>query len=64
MSLSVRFLFLLVLAVLGAGALWPASRYEYRGFWVDTFNTSLNTHADVVAVVDKAKSAKANAIFT
>ncbi|MGI8997049.1 MAG: hypothetical protein ACR2GW_10335, partial [Pyrinomonadaceae bacterium] len=39
------------------------SRAEYRAFWVDTFNTALNNHADVVAVVNNAKAAKANAIF-
>ncbi|HET8549676.1 MAG TPA: family 10 glycosylhydrolase [Bryobacteraceae bacterium] len=38
-------------------------RSEYRAFWVDTFNTPLNNHAEVAAVVDNAKGAKANAIF-
>ncbi|HEV2766013.1 MAG TPA: family 10 glycosylhydrolase, partial [Pyrinomonadaceae bacterium] len=38
-------------------------RAEYRAFWVDTFNTTLNNHADVLAVVNNAKAAKANAIF-
>lgn len=38
-------------------------RSEYRAFWVDTFNTALNNHANVVAVVNNAKAAKANAIF-
>jgi uncharacterized lipoprotein YddW (UPF0748 family) len=36
---------------------------QYRAFWVDTFNTTLNNHNDVVAVVNNAKAAKANAIF-
>ncbi|MDQ6803072.1 MAG: family 10 glycosylhydrolase [Acidobacteriota bacterium] len=36
---------------------------EYRGFWVDTFNTALNNHDDVVAVVANARSARANALF-
>jgi len=36
---------------------------HYRAFWVDTFNTLLNNHADVVAVVDRASAAHANAIF-
>ena len=40
-----------------------AQRTEYRAFWVDTFNTALNNHTDVVAVVNNAKAAKANAIF-
>lgn len=39
------------------------ARVEYRAFWVDTFNTALNNHADVVAVVDRARLANANAIF-
>ncbi len=38
-------------------------RSEYRGFWVDTFNTTLNNHTDIVNVVNNAKAAKANAIF-
>ena len=38
-------------------------RAEYRAFWVDTFNTALNNHADVLAVVNNAKAARANAIF-
>ena len=40
-----------------------APRAEYRGFWVDTFNTPLNNHAQIVAVVNNAKAANANAIF-
>jgi uncharacterized lipoprotein YddW (UPF0748 family) len=36
---------------------------EYRGFWVDTFNTALNNHADVAAVVNNARLANANAVF-
>lgn len=39
------------------------TRTEYRAFWVDTFNTNLNNHNDVLAVVNNAKAAKANAIF-
>jgi uncharacterized lipoprotein YddW (UPF0748 family) len=38
-------------------------RTEYRGFWVDTFNTTLNNHADIVAVVERAKAANANQIY-
>lgn len=38
-------------------------RTEYRAFWVDTFNTTLNTPADVTTVVNNAKAAKANALF-
>jgi uncharacterized lipoprotein YddW (UPF0748 family) len=32
-------------------------RSEVRGFWVDTFNTTLNNHTDVVAVVERALAA-------
>jgi uncharacterized lipoprotein YddW (UPF0748 family) len=45
------------------GLVQTQSRTEYRAFWVDTFNTSLNNHADVLAVVNNAKAAKANALF-
>ncbi len=38
-------------------------RTEYRAFWVDTFNTNLNNHTDVVTVVNNAKAANANALF-
>jgi uncharacterized lipoprotein YddW (UPF0748 family) len=38
-------------------------RIEVRGFWVDTFNTALNNHADVALVVDRALAANANTIF-
>lgn len=41
----------------------PTQRTEYRAFWVDTFNTPLNNHNDVLAVVANAKAARANAIF-
>lgn len=40
-----------------------AQTSEYRAFWVDTFNTTLNNHTDVVAVVNNAKNAKANMIL-
>jgi uncharacterized lipoprotein YddW (UPF0748 family) len=36
---------------------------QYRGFWVDTFNSSLADHADVLAVVANARAARANALF-
>lgn len=38
-------------------------RTEFRGFWVDTFNTTLNNHADIAAVVKNAKDANANQIY-
>jgi uncharacterized protein (TIGR03437 family) len=36
---------------------------QYRGFWVDTFNTSLNNHNDVLAIVNSARLANCNALF-
>jgi uncharacterized lipoprotein YddW (UPF0748 family) len=57
---SVWLIISLSLASVGASA---QSVSQYRAFWVDTFNTTLNTHSDVVAVVNNAKAAKANAIF-
>ncbi len=49
--------------IVGSVSLVHGQRSEYRGFWVDTFNTTLNNHTDVVTVVTRAKSANANAIF-
>ena len=46
-----------------ATAITAQPRTEYRAFWVDTFNTVLNTPADVSTVVNNAKAAKANALF-
>lgn len=50
-----------LLACLEPGLAQP--RTEYRGFWVDTFNTALNNHADVAQVVARARSANANQIY-
>jgi uncharacterized protein (TIGR03437 family) len=36
---------------------------HYRGFWVDTFNTALNNHNDVLTVVNSVRLANCNAIF-
>lgn len=36
---------------------------EHRAFWVDTFNTTLNNHTDIVNVVNNAKRANANMIL-
>ena len=54
---------LLTLAVAGPARTSAQTSSQYRAFWVDTFNTLLNNHADVVAVVDRASAARANAIF-
>jgi uncharacterized lipoprotein YddW (UPF0748 family) len=43
--------------------LLAAPRSEYRAFWADTFNTSLNSPADIEQVISRAQSARANALF-
>lgn len=45
------------------GRLDAQARSEVRGFWVDTFNTTLNSHTDVANVVAQAVAANANTIF-
>jgi uncharacterized lipoprotein YddW (UPF0748 family) len=57
-----RALYVLSMMTLAATA-GAQPRSEVRGFWVDTFNTTLNNHADVTAVVDRAEAANANTIF-
>jgi len=56
-------LVLLANLILNTSNTLAQTRAEYRAFWVDTFNTPLNNHNGVVAVVNNAKAAKANAIF-
>ncbi len=53
----------LLLALLLTAAAGLAARVEYRAFWVDTFNTPLNNHADIEAVVNRARAANTNALF-
>src|SRR5829696_887666 len=60
---ALGFVALLLVALCAPAALRAQTRTEYRAFWVDTFNTSLNNHNDVLTVVNNAKAAKANAIF-
>ncbi|MDQ3322110.1 MAG: family 10 glycosylhydrolase, partial [Acidobacteriota bacterium] len=55
--------FLLLSVTILPNTLTAQRSNEYRGFWVDTFNTALNNHNDIVAVVNNAKAAKSNAIF-
>lgn len=59
------FTFLLILIAMACLSITvkTQSRTEYRAFWVDTFNTLLNTPAQVLNVINQAKAAKANAIF-
>ena len=52
-----------IIAVAVAASEAAAQAPHYRGHWVDTFNTALNTPADVVAVVQQARLSNANALF-
>src|SRR5215204_2575242 len=63
LSRALALVALLLLAAAAPATSSAQTRTEYRAFWVDTFNTNLNNHADVLAVVGNAKAAKANAIF-
>lgn len=53
----------LLFLIMAASAAIAQPRTEYRAFWVDTFNTALNTPAQVSTVVNQAKAANANALF-
>jgi uncharacterized lipoprotein YddW (UPF0748 family) len=59
---AVAFFSLFLFLVL-APAIASAQTGEFRAFWVDTFNTTLNNHADIVTVVNNAKNAGANMIL-
>jgi uncharacterized lipoprotein YddW (UPF0748 family) len=54
-----------IVGVFWMAALTPRAQGapRYRAFWIDTFNTSLNTHGDVLAVVDRARRAHVNTVF-
>jgi uncharacterized protein (TIGR03437 family) len=41
----------------------PMQSGQYRGFWVDTFNTALNNHNDVLTIIADTKRANCNALF-
>ncbi len=41
----------------------PANAAEYRGYWVETFNTPLGTASDIGRVIDAAVASNANALF-
>jgi uncharacterized lipoprotein YddW (UPF0748 family) len=54
----------LLIAVMLIVAYTPAQTgSQYRAFWVDTFNTPLNNHGDIVTVVNNARISNANAII-
>jgi uncharacterized lipoprotein YddW (UPF0748 family) len=59
----IAFFFLVLVTISALNVASAQVRSEYRAFWVDTFNTNLNNHNDVLAVVNNAKAAKANAVF-
>jgi uncharacterized lipoprotein YddW (UPF0748 family) len=50
-----------VLAGNGEAAAQGGARYQ--AFWVDTFNTRLNDPRDVALVIERARAARANALF-
>ncbi len=60
---AIAFLTILIAVIFFQTTLSAQPRTEYRAFWVDTFNTALNNHTDVVAVVNNARASKANALF-
>lgn len=57
------FLILVLITISASNVATAQVRTEYRAFWVDTFNTILNNHNDVVTMVNNARAAKANAVF-
>ncbi|HEU0184326.1 MAG TPA: family 10 glycosylhydrolase [Blastocatellia bacterium] len=58
-----RIVFLSIWLLISASFASAQSAGQYRAFWVDTFNSTLNNHNDVVAIVNNARAASANAIF-
>jgi uncharacterized lipoprotein YddW (UPF0748 family) len=59
----IAFFMLLLSAMCAPSVVRAQTRTEYRAFWVDTFNTNLNNHDDVLTVVNNARAARANALF-
>jgi uncharacterized lipoprotein YddW (UPF0748 family) len=49
--------------LLTAGQADAQAAPQYRGFWVDTYNTRLSTASDVTAIVSRARDATANVLF-
>jgi uncharacterized lipoprotein YddW (UPF0748 family) len=60
---GLKYAYLLILTFFTLTSINGQVRSEYRAFWVDTFNTNLNNHTDVLNVVNNAKAARANALF-
>ncbi|MBI1764253.1 MAG: family 10 glycosylhydrolase [Acidobacteria bacterium] len=67
LSVSSVSLFLLLLSarILAQAGLQPSATQsgQYRGFWIDTFNTTLNNHNEVLAIIADTKRAHCNALF-
>lgn len=61
--MRIQIVFLSICLLIGLSPASAQSVSQYRAFWVDTFNTTLNNHSDVVAVVNNARAVNANAIF-
>src|SRR4051812_8787775 len=54
---------LLLLLLLVAAIPLQGQVKQYRDIWIDTFNSNLNNHNDILAAVNNAVAAHANAIF-
>lgn len=56
---------LLIVLILAPALVVRASepRREYRGYWIDTFNTPLATRLDVERIIDATLRSNANALF-
>jgi uncharacterized lipoprotein YddW (UPF0748 family) len=61
--MRIQIVFLCLWLLIGLAPARAQSVNQYRAFWVDTFNTTLNNHNDVVAIVNNARAVNANAIF-
>jgi uncharacterized lipoprotein YddW (UPF0748 family) len=57
-----HFIGLFISVILIVPSTTAQSLSRYRAFWVDTFNSALNNHDDIVAIVNNARMARANAI--
>ena len=58
-----RMLLLLLILSSALPARADEPRREYRGYWIDTFNTPLATKVDVDRIIDAAVRSNANALF-
>ena len=62
MRRAILILILILLSIPVAGHAGEPRR-EYRGYWIDTFNTPLATKTDVERIIDAAVRSNANALF-